>query len=251
MMLQKFILDLHIHTCLSPCAEFEMTPRNIPRAALSKGLHGIAVCDHNSAKNTAVLRKTGQEAGLAVLSGIEITTSEEIHIIGVFDMPEQALAMQKSVYERLLPGYNDDELFGMQIVATADDEVEAVENRMLIGSTSLSLDETLKMIKDLNGLVIASHVDKESNSLIGQLGFIPDNCEIDALEISINGRLDDIQNIHGIEGYPVVRSSDAHHLNQIGRAYTVFELEQITVGELKKAFRNENGRRIVESFVAC
>ena len=248
MSLHEFMLDLHIHTCLSPCAEFEMTPRNIPRKAVSKGLHGIAVCDHNSARNTAVLRKTGQEAGLAVLSGIEITTSEEVHIIGLFDMPEQALAMQKIVYERLLPGYNDDELFGMQIVATADDEVEAVENRLLIGSTSLSLDETLKMIKDLKGLAIASHVDKENNSLIGQLGFIPDNCEIDALELSVNGCLDDIPEKGDI---PVIRSSDSHQLNEIGQAYTVFKLEHINVEELNKALRNEHGRKIIESVVAC
>ena len=88
-----------------------MTPAAIVRTAVDKGLNMIAVCDHNSARNTDATRRAAQGTGLTVIPGLEITTSEEVHILGLFPRQEEADAMQEEVYARL-PGENDEETKG-------------------------------------------------------------------------------------------------------------------------------------------
>ena len=43
--------DLHIHSCVSPCADREMTPEAIVARAREAGLELIAVCDHNTVRS--------------------------------------------------------------------------------------------------------------------------------------------------------------------------------------------------------
>ena len=61
--------DLHIHTCLSPCAEREMSPSRVVRQAREKGLDLIAICDHNSAENVEAASRAAEGIGLAVIGG--------------------------------------------------------------------------------------------------------------------------------------------------------------------------------------
>src|SRR5512136_2733562 len=124
MPLVEYRADLHVHTCLSPCADWAMSPRRIVARSRALGLDVIAVCDHNSAENAEVVMRVGREQGLAVLPGLEVCSREEVHLLAIFAAPEQALRMQAAVYARL-PGANRPEVFGHQIVATADDEVLA------------------------------------------------------------------------------------------------------------------------------
>src|SRR5512140_1399720 len=100
-MLKPFHADLHMHTCLSPCAELDMTPREVVRVSIERGLDIIAVTDHNSAENAAAARRAAEGTGLNVLSGMEITSSEEVHILALFEYPDQAGLMQEVVYENL------------------------------------------------------------------------------------------------------------------------------------------------------
>ena len=81
--LKVFMVDTHIHTCLSPCAELDMHPSAIVDAAVRAGLDSIAVCDHNSAENAGAVQRAGNAAGLAVIPGMEITSAEEVHILGL------------------------------------------------------------------------------------------------------------------------------------------------------------------------
>jgi PHP family Zn ribbon phosphoesterase len=219
-MARRFKADLHIHTCLSPCGDLEMSPTGIVQAALRKGLEIIAVCDHNSAENVPAVMEAARESGLLVLPGIEITTREEVHIVGFFDSYADALKIQEFVYERL-HGENDAEAFGMQPVVNAEGDVLGFNPRLLIGSADASVEEAVKQIHEAGGLAIAAHIDREAFGIVAQLGFIPEGLALDALEISCRMTLEDARTRYPeYERYYFLRSSDAHRLEEIGQVST-------------------------------
>lgn len=236
--------DLHIHTCLSPCAELEMSPMGIVNKAVNKGIDMIVVCDHNSAENAAAVMEASRQTGLTVLPGIEITSKEEVHIVGIFGVPEDAARMQTLVYEHL-EGENDEAAFGLQVVVEADGTVTGYNNRLLIGATDLSLEHIVRAIHSRNGLAIAAHIDREGFGILGQLGFIPPGLELDALEVSSKLSLKDATaTFTEYGGYPFVRSSDAHVLDTIGSGSTPLMLEAASFDELKMALKGDQGRRV-------
>ena len=174
--------DLHIHTCLSPCAEREMCPSLVARQALDRGLDVIAICDHNSAENAAAVSRAAEPVGLAVIRGMEVTSREEVHVLGLFDDERSLEAVQDVVHDHL-PGENDPDTFGDQLVMDEHDQVVGSSPRLLIGATTLTLHEVVRTIHELGGIAIASHVDRPSFSVISQLGFIPEGLELDLKEI--------------------------------------------------------------------
>ncbi len=243
--MRKIKGDLHIHTCLSPCADLEMSPIAIVEKSLEKGLDVIAVCDHNSADNAGAVFRAGEKRGLHVLPGMEINSLEEVHTLAIFDNETQARAMQEIIY-RHLKGTNRPDIFGDQLIVNELDEVEGVNDRMLIGSAQLVLDEIVKEVHRIGGLSIASHVDRPSYSIIGQLGFIPDDLPLDALEVSDRVTRDFFEERNQEIGrMPVITSSDAHFNDDIGKAYTSFFIETPNVKEIRMALKQESGRRVV------
>ena len=244
-MLKRFEADLHIHTCLSPCGESRMSPRRIVEQAKLKGLDIIGICDHNSAENVACAKKVGEKAGLAVIGGIEVTSQEEAHILAFFDKDKDLLELANLIYDNL-PGVNDERVFGEQIVVNEDDEVLGFNKRLLIGATVLSLHQIVDRIHSLSGLAIASHIDRESFSIIGQLGFIPEGLELDGLEVSSRLSLKEAQLEFG-QGLdlPLVTFSDAHTLEDVGKSFTCLLIEEANIKEIRKALFGEDGRRVV------
>lgn len=242
MMLKEFKMDLHIHTCLSPCAEPEMLPGAIIERAKSQNLDAVAICDHNSAENVPAAKKAGEKHGVHVFGGMEICSSEEVHILAFFDNDDALFEMQRIVYDNLL-GENDETYFGSQQIADEYDSVVGSCKRLLIGSTTLSINEVVDSIHSLGGLAIASHIDRESFSIIGQLGLIPEAMTLDAVELSSRCKDDEIAGFSDY-GYQIVRSSDAHLLSDIGKAATRFVLREPVVSELSMAFRGVEGRKV-------
>ncbi len=230
--------DLHVHTCLSPCADEQMQATAIVKQAGKMGLDMIAICDHNSAENVAAVVKAGLREGLSVIAGMEITSREEVHILGLFQSEGELMRMQDLVYENL-SGENYEESFGPQTVVDEWDRVVGTNRRLLIGATALSVEQIVDAIHGRCGVAVASHVDRERFSLIGQLGFIPKGLRLDAVEVSRPFPAG-----QGY-GYPVVTSSDAHFLEDIGKNSTCFMLEDSSLDEIRKALRAESGRRIV------
>jgi predicted metal-dependent phosphoesterase TrpH len=213
-MLKVHRMDLHIHTCLSPCGDNRMVPPTIVGRALRTGLSAIAVCDHNAASNVRPVRTAGAEAGLEVIAGMEVTTAEEIHLLSLFDGEMETDEFADLVAAHL-PGATDPDAFGDQIV---------------------------EEIHRLDGLAIASHVDKQAFSLLSQLGFVPTDLGLDAVELSSHaGRRDR----YPLRGLPVVRCSDAHFPEEIGKAYTSFLVQEATVAEIRLALAGKRGRRVV------
>lgn len=246
-MLKQYRGDLHIHTCLSPCADLTMSPKRVVEAALKKGLDMIAICDHNSAENirAALAAASGHE--ITVVPGMEVTTVEEVHMLALFEKVEPLLELQKTVYDYLPLEENRDDLFGEQIVVNEFDEVESFNRRLLLTASALTLEELINLTGCLGGLAVAAHIDREAFGIFGQLGFIPGDVTLDALEISSATTFSQArENFGGIDSYPLVTSSDAHCLEEIGVSPTVFLLEAPTWAEIRAAFRKEGGRRIVE-----
>ena len=239
---REFKVDLHIHTCLSPCADLTMIPSALIKEAKKKNLDGIGICDHNSAENVAAVKKIGERDGLKVFGGIEISSREEAHILAYFDDDESLLQMQKTIYNNL-SGENDASYFGEQLVADENDKFIESNDRLLIGSTDLPVSKIVQLTHSLGGVSVASHIDRESYSLIGQLGFIPEGLALDALEVSYQYKQNKNIDIRSFD-LPLLTSSDAHHPSDIGRSFTTFFLSELSFSEMVMAFQGVKGRKV-------
>jgi len=242
---KQFRADLHIHTCLSPCADIDMSPLAVVKKASEKGLDIIAVTDHNSAENTVAAVKSAKNPGLSVLAGMEVTSSEEAHILALFDDPVSTLKLQDIVYNHLIKGENNEKLFGEQIVANDKDEVMGFNKRLLIGATSMTVHSIVKEVHSLGGLAIASHIDRDAFSIISQLGFIPDDLSFDALELSSLITRQKAQELYkDYDKFPWISSSDAHRPDDIGKRTTIFHMNDSTINEIRLALKGTDGRRV-------
>lgn len=241
--LEKFFADLHVHTALSPCAEPSATPPNIISSAIERGMHMIAVTDHNSAENVEAMIRCGKRHGLKVIPGMEVTTAEEVHLVCLFGSAECALEMQKAVYASLPPGENLAEFFGRQSVMDEDGNETAECRKLLMGASGLPLDEVVRKVHELDGLVFAAHVDRPSFSVIANLGMVPPGANFDALEISAAVTSEEaLAKFPQIAGWPLVTGSDAHVPEQIGSGPTLFLIEKLSIEEIRMALRGINER---------
>jgi predicted metal-dependent phosphoesterase TrpH len=221
-----------------------MSPRRIVREAVERGIDVIGITDHNSAENVAAVRRAAGER-IAVLAGMEVTSREEVHVLALYDDLEAVLGLQDMVYEHL-PGENDEDVFGMQPIVNENDEVEGFSNRLLIGATTLALEEIVRRIRLDGGLALAAHVDREAFGIIGQLGFIPPDLALNGLEVSrMKTREDALAQFSQGGRYPIVRFSDAHAPEEIGSAVTTFALEAPSGIEIGRCLEGESGRRVV------
>ena len=152
--------DFHIHTCLSPCGDNDMTPANIVGMAALKGLDAIAITDHNSSLNCPAAIKLGEAYGVLVIPGMELTTEEEAHVVCLFPALENALAFSEYIYERLLPIKNKPEIFGHQFIMDEDENITGEIEHLLINATSIGFSDVSRELKPFGGVMIPAHVDK-------------------------------------------------------------------------------------------
>lgn len=242
-MLKPFKADLHVHTCLSPCTELDMSPKEIVNRAKMKEIDIIGICDHNSSENSQAVIEVGKKMNICVIPGMEVASQEEVHVLALFDEAENALKLQEYVYKNL-PGENDEDTFGMQVIVNENDEVLGYNKKLLIGATTVPLEEVIRIIHSFDGIAVASHIDRESFSIISQLGFIPEGLELDALEISPHITFEEAKKRFK-NNYPITCSSDAHYPDDIGKGSTSFLLKEGTITEIKKALKNEDGRKLI------
>ncbi len=217
--------DMHIHTCLSPCAEISISPKRVAERAYRSGLTLIFITDHNSIENAeAAMKSAVKYKELRVYPGMEITSREEVHTLALFEDIENAAYMQDVLYQYLPDALLERE-FKEQIIANERDEVDGYCRKSLFSAANLSIEEIVGMIHKYEGLAVAAHIDRESFSILGQLGFIPENLRYDALEISPNTAMERARDIFGkyADDYPFVRGSDSHWLDSVGSVFTEYE----------------------------
>ncbi len=207
-------VDLHIHSCLSPCADDDMTPANICGMAHIKGLDAIAVTDHNTARNLPYVKEAADYYGLILLPGMEVTTREEVHLLGYFRTVEEAVACGEIFSAHLPPLKNKPAFFGNQFIMNTDDEVVAEEDRMLIGATDLDLSQCTEIIRSHGGVAIPAHINRGSNGLLVNLGMMPADPEFQVVEVARSMPVAD----DAVRDRLQLFSSDAHQLGAIMEA---------------------------------
>ena len=219
--------DLHMHSCLSPCADDDMTPANICGMAYIKGLQAIAVTDHNTGRNLPYVKEAADHYGLIFLPGMEITTKEEVHLLGYFKDVETAVEVGEIFSSHLPPMKNKPDFFGNQLVMNTDDEVVDVEDRLLIGATDLDLEECTRIIREHGGAAVPAHINR-GHGLLTNLGLFPAEPEFPVVEVrnelDVNDKL--------IGNRRRLQSSDAHHLGDILEAVYDPPAERFSLGGL-------------------
>lgn len=231
--------DLHIHSCLSPCGDEDMTPGNIAGMAAIKELDVIAVTDHNSCKNCASVMAIADNYDVLVLPGMELTTMEEVHVVCLFSDLKDAMAFDAYVDSQLMPFPNNEKIFGRQIIRDIHDEVCGSVSNLLINATNISFDDVFGLMKDYNGIMIPAHIDKNSNSLISNLGFVPPDSRFTCVELKNTENFDALalKNPY-LTQCKVITNSDAHYLEDINEPVNRLTCKRCTAKDVFETLKN-------------
>ncbi len=240
MKLRWYRLDLHVHTCLSPCAGHDMTPANIAMMAALENIQMLAITDHNAAGNSLEAAAALEDMGIYCLYGMEVESREGVHLLCYFPSSFALYLFEQYVQEHLPHRLNKPQVFGHQTIVTANGPTEEF-HRLLSQSLSLSVEEVYRRVHDLGGMFVPAHADRRSYGLISMLGGLPSQVEVDGWE------LEDANAING-KNAVVFRGSDAHELEQLVQPeehQTYLWAEEPNFEELQKACRHQQGRRVV------
>jgi PHP family Zn ribbon phosphoesterase len=242
--LKTYRADLHVHTVLSPCADVEMIPPLIVQEALEKGISLIAITDHNATANIEAVQKAASGSELVVLPGMELQTKEEVHVLCLFDTLAQAQELQQLV-DKVLPDIkNKADYFGEQFVVDETGDFISSEERLLLTSADITLKDAWKEVTRIGGLFVPAHVNRQAFGLIANLGFVPEDINIEALEISRHITPEEaIKKYPQIGGYPLMQNGDVHRLNEY-LGSNEYRLDGPTITEIRKALVGNEGRSI-------
>ncbi len=242
--MQWYRADLHVHTVLSPCGGLDMSPVNIIRQAALKKLDIIGITDHNSTKHCRSAFEIGQKYGITVLAGTEVNTREEIHCLTFFDTFDKVDIFQQYLDDNLTVIENKPEIFGNQYIVDEHENILGEESRLLVASLQKGIDEVAEQVAQLEGILIPAHINRMSNSVYSQLGFLPAGLKAQALEIFTVGAYEDFLSSHPeIRNFCLVKNSDAHSSDQIGAYTTDYFLKKPVFSEIVLALKGVRGRK--------
>ena len=222
--MSRYTYDLHVHSCLSPCADNDNTPNNLAGMAFLNGVKIMALTDHNSCRNTPAFFEAARRYGLIPVPGMELTTSEDIHVVCLFPSLEDALAFNDEVDSRRVRFPNRKEVFGDQLIMNGEDEVIGEEPDYLTNATTISYDEAPELVARYHGTCYPAHIDREANSVTAVLGTIPDEPDYPAAEVHFAENVPEMVRRYHLEGKVIVVSSDAHYLTDLREENQEFEI---------------------------
>ncbi len=236
----KYFYDLHMHSCLSPCGDVDMTPNNIVGMSKLLGLDVIALTDHNSVLNCEAVMKLGAQNDLLVIPGMELTTMEEIHVVCLFPTIEKALLFNDYVREHQMQIKNRADIYGRQIIMDENDEEIGEVSNLLILATDISVMNVRELVESFHGVCYPAHINRDSMSIISSLGDIPPECGFKTAEVSSSGDTEKLKIQHPIlNDMLIVRDSDAHYLQNMKDAQNFFELDEISIEAVLAKLKNE------------
>lgn len=225
----KVYYDLHIHSCLSPCGDMDMTPNNLVNMAKLLGLDVIALTDHNTSLNCEAAMKVGQEAGLLVIPGMELTTAEDIHAVCLFPTLEKALAFNAYVDDHRIKIKNKARIYGRQVIMNEEDEEIGEIEHLLLPSSGIGIMEAYYIAHDFGGICYPAHIDRDSLSILSVLGEIDPACGFKTAELADISKLDELRAQHPIlNGMRIITCSDAHYLENMKEAQNIMELPELS-----------------------
>lgn len=229
----RLYYDLHLHSCLSPCGDDDMTPWNLVNMAKLLGLDIIALTDHNSCGNCRSAMKVGESIGITVVPGMELCTAEEVHCICLFDDIEKAEGFGEYVKTTMPPVKNRKEIFGNQLLMDGADGVFGQEEILLTTASSISIDSLPGLVREYGGVCLPAHIDRESYSILSSLGDFPPELEVNAFELT--PKADEkyyFENYGYLTGKKLLRSSDAHYLENMREKEFYLDLEENSASAL-------------------
>lgn len=227
----KLFYDLHIHSCLSPCGDNDMTPNNIVNMALLKELDVIALSDHNTAGNIRAVKEVADKTDLLVIPAIEVCTNEEVHILCLFEDFSECERFGEYLYDLLPNVKNRPDIFGQQLIMDHQDNVTGSLDKLLINAANLSIDQLVAVLPQYGGIPIPAHIDRSSYSIISNLGFIPENYHFRCVEVKNPPYSCDFSG-------NVITDSDAHYLENISEPEHFLQAEEKTISSVLKAIQN-------------
>lgn len=211
--------DFHVHSCLSPCGDADMTPNNIAGMAFLNGIRIVALTDHNTSRNCPAFFAATKKYGVVPIAGMELTTSEDIHVVCLFEDLEEALAFNDEVDARRVRVKNREDIFGEQLILDDEDNVVGREEDLLINATTISLDEVPQMVAKHGGICYPAHIDRPANGAIEILGDFPHYVGFHLAELHDQANKDAYVRKYGLEGIRLLVSSDAHYLHQLREGF--------------------------------
>ena len=235
----KLVYDFHIHSCLSPCGDKDMTPLNIVNMSKIMGYDAIALTDHNSCRNCEAAVKAGKEIGLTVIPGMELCTSEEVHIVCLFPDCKRAMEFSDYIYSTLPPIKNKASVFGEQTIMDEKDEITGCEERLLITASGLSCAKAVNTVSQYGGVCYPAHIDRSSFSILSNLGTIDESYGFTCAEVYDMSALDKLKEKHPyISSLKILTDSDAHYLEnmRIPEGCTI-EVEDNSIESILRFFK--------------
>ncbi|MBO5683043.1 MAG: PHP domain-containing protein [Clostridia bacterium] len=224
--MNKYFYDLHIHSCLSPCGDDDMTPNNIAGMAALNGLNLLALTDHNTAKNCPAFFEACKKHGIIPIAGMELSSAEDIHFVCLFPELEAAMAFDKEIEGHLPNIKNRADIFGNQLILNRDDEQIGTEEKLLITATDLWAADAIALARSFGAHVRPAHIDRSSNGIISILGDVPTEYGFNFVEFRDSDKIDEyFKTYPSLAGCSTVISSDAHHLWEINEAENFFEID--------------------------
>ena len=220
--MNKYFYDLHIHSCLSPCGDDDMTPENIAGMAALKGLGIVALTDHNSCKTVPHFSRHAKN-GIIPVAGAEITTCEDVHTVVLFESLCGAMEFDKMLFGKRNLIKNRPDIFGRQIIYGENDEPFWEEEFLSLNATSLSIEQTAEFAKEFGGICYPAHIDREANGIISALGVFPEKPDFRCVEYHDKEARAPLSGNSGVlRKKQIVVSSDAHYLWDINEAENFF-----------------------------
>ena len=221
----RYSYDLHNHSCLSPCADNDSTPNNIAGMAYLSGIKIVALTDHNSTKNCPAFFEAAERYGIIPVAGMELTTSEDIHLVCLFEELDSALKFDEYLQKRRILIKNRTDIFGQQLVLDGNDEIIGEEEHLLSNATSISLDEAPELIANFGGICYPAHIDRDANGIIAILGTIPPTPCFKCYEMRDGDKIPEYKERYGLSDELIIVSSDSHYLTDINETNNYFELD--------------------------
>ncbi len=217
--MSTFAYDLHVHSCLSPCGDDDMTPCNIAGMAHLNGLELVALTDHNASRNCPAFFRACEAYGIIPVAGMELTTSEDIHVVCLFESLERALALEEAMQPYRMQIRNRKGIYGEQRILNENDEPIGEDPWFLPAATALDLESAAKLVDEFGGACYPAHIDREANGLLAILGAFPPKPVFRCAELR------EAEHIALAEGRTVVVSSDAHRLWELKEGGTPLHLD--------------------------
>ncbi len=225
----KLYYDFHTHSCLSPCGDNDMTPYNLVNMAKLLGLDIIALTDHNTCENCTSAINAGKSIGLTVIPGMELCTSEEVHVVCLFPDVDSAMNFSDYVLSTMPDVKNRPDIFGEQFIMDETDNVIGTQEKLLTLASSISISDVCETVESYGGVCYPAHIDRSSYSVLSNLGMITEDMGFNAVEMTAEADKNTLVKSNPIlDGVHVFIDSDAHYLENLKDAENIIDIPENT-----------------------